>query len=58
MTREEALKALVDIQQEEKKSRDYEMTHVDADSVLCQLLFSLGYGDVVTEYQRINKWYA
>jgi hypothetical protein len=58
MTREEALKALVDIQQEEKKSKDYEMTHADADSVLCQLLVSLGYGDVVTEYQRIYKWYA
>lgn len=58
MTREEALKALADIQQEEKESNDYEMTHADADSVLCQLLVSLGYGDVVTEYNRIHKWYA
>jgi len=54
MTREEALKALVALQ----KDDDIEMEHVEADRVLCQLLVTLGYGDVVTEFNRITKWYA
>jgi hypothetical protein len=58
MTREEALEELATILQEEKESKDYEMSHVDADGVLCQLLTSLGYKDVVTEYHRVGKWYA
>lgn len=58
MTREEAIAELKKLQQEEKLSGDCEMTHMDADSVLCQLLFTLGYGDVVTEFNRLHKWYA
>ena len=58
MTREEAIAELLKIQQDEKLSKDCEYPHMEADSVLCQLLFTLGYGDVVTEYHRINKWYA
>lgn len=54
MTKEEAIEELKKI----AKDNDIEMAHVEADSVLCQLLFTLGYGDVVTEYHRITKWYA
>lgn len=54
MTREEAIAKLVALQ----KENDIEMEHVEADSVLCQLLVTLGYGDVVTEFNRITKWYA
>jgi hypothetical protein len=58
MTREEAMAELVRLQQEAKQSGDYEYPHREADVVLCQLLFTLGYGDVVTEYHRVHKWYA
>jgi hypothetical protein len=54
MTKEQAIEALKTI----AKDDDIEMAHVEADSVLCQLLHSLGHGDVVTEYHRITKWYA
>ena len=54
MTREEALKTLSELKRED----DIEMAHREADVVLCQLLFTLGYGDVVTEYHRVHKWYA
>ena len=40
------------------KDLDVEIAHKEADVVLCQLLFTLGYGDVVDEYHRIYKWYA
>lgn len=54
MTKEEAIEALKTLATDD----DIELAHVEADSVLCQLLFTLGYGDVVTEYHRITKWYA
>lgn len=40
------------------KSDDTEATHVEADRILCELLISLGYSDVVAEYNKIEKWYA
>ena len=54
MTKEEAIAELNLIRQ----SDDTEVAHVDADDVLCQLLMSLGYEDVVTAYHNIGKWYA
>ena len=54
MTREKAIDVLQMLQQ----SHDTEMAHIDADDVLCELLKSLGYEDVVSEYQKINKWFA
>ena len=41
-----------------QQSHDTEMAHIDADDVLCELLKSLGYEDVVSEYQNVNKWFA
>jgi hypothetical protein len=54
MTREEAIETLKTL----AKDLDVEVAHKEADVVLCQLLFTLGYGDVVDEYHRIYKWYA
>ena len=54
MTREEAIEKLKD----EQKNDDIEMAHVRADDVLCDLLRSLGYGDVVEEYEKVEKWYS
>lgn len=54
MTREEAIECL----KHEQKSGDTEIAHGNADDVLCDLLKSLGYGDVVKEYEKVSKWYA
>ena len=56
MTKEQAIEALKAIKVD--YSDDIEIAHKEADVVLCQLLFTLGYGDVVDEYHRIYKWYA
>lgn len=31
--------------------------HYEADDTLCELLEYLGYGDVVEEYNKLDKWY-
>lgn len=54
MTREEAIAAL----KLEQQNRDREVAHAKADDVLCELLRSLGYGDVVDEFEEVGKWYA
>ena len=54
MTKEEAIESLKTLAVDD----DIEIAHKEADVVLCQLLFTLGYGDVVDEYHRIYKWYA
>lgn len=54
MTREDALKKLREL----RDNTDQEMAHVYADDVLCDLLKSLGYEDIVDEYENIDKWYA
>ena len=64
MKREDALKALIDIQNrspEPKRlskvpEKNFEQEHIDADEILCQLLNSLGYKDVVSEYRKIEKF--
>lgn len=43
---------------EEHNSRDTEASHYAADEILCDLLNSLGYHDVVEDYKAIDKWYA
>lgn len=37
---------------------DTETAHGSADNILCDLLESLGFEDVVTEYNKVDKWYA
>ena len=54
MTKEKAIETLQMLQQ----SHDTELAHIDADDVLCELLKSLGYEDVVSEYQKVDKWFA
>lgn len=54
MTREEAMTKL----KLEQASGDIEVAHCNADGVLCELLKSLGYDDVVAEWEKIDKWYA
>lgn len=54
MTREEAIEKLKVLQ----NSGDTVAAHSDADDVLCDLLTALGYGDVVVEWGKVDKWYA
>jgi len=57
MTREEAIKRLEEIAKG-IPGYDIERDHIEADSVLCDLLTSLGYEDVVEKYDAIEKYYA
>jgi len=41
-----------------QQNHDKEEAHREADKVLCDLLTTLGYEDIVAEYQKIGKWYA
>ena len=54
MTRDKALIELRRLQ----KSGDTECAHSGADGVLCKLLETLGFEDVVAEYHRVDKWYS
>jgi hypothetical protein len=54
MTKEEAIEKLKDIETWD----DTEAAHCCADDVLCELLISLGYEDVVYQWGEIDKWYA
>jgi hypothetical protein len=56
MTREEAIASLKKIHEE--YGADVESDHLFADEILCELLISLGYEDVVFEWEKIDKWYA
>lgn len=54
MTKETAIEMLKACQ----TNGDIECAHCDADEVLCELLNSLGFGDVVAEWEKVDKWYA
>ena len=54
ISREEAIEELI----KQQNNEDIEVAHSNADSILCRLLESLGYSDVVREYYKVEKWYA
>ena len=54
MNREDAINQLKD----QQDSTDTECAHCEADDIICELLESLGYKDVVEEYNKIDKWFA
>lgn len=41
-----------------QQSDDVELSHYEADQIICKLLDNLGYTDIVKEYNKISKWYA
>lgn len=41
-----------------QKEGDIERAHSAADGILCEVLEKLGYGNIVKEYNKIDKWYA
>lgn len=54
MTREKAIEQLREL----NNDGDVEANHSTADAILCELLDSLGYADVIAEWTKIRKWYA
>lgn len=54
MTKEKAIELLKHAEQ----NYDTEAAHAIADAILCELLISLGHQDVVSEYNKVEKWYA
>lgn len=32
--------------------------HVDADNLMCQILRSLGYGEGIDIFEKMDKWYS
>ena len=54
MTRDKALIKLRKLQ----KNENIEIAHCNADHVLCDLLETLGFKDVVQEYYKVEKWYS
>lgn len=55
MTKEEAIKKL---NRAAEITDDTEVAHGEADRILCKLLISLGYKDVVAAWEKVDKWYA
>jgi hypothetical protein len=53
MKRKEAIDQLREIQE----IANIEVAHRLADDILCRLLHSLGYANVVAEYSKVGKWY-
>lgn len=54
MTREAAIKELRRL----RGLKDREVAHIRADIVLCELLQTLGYEDVVEEFYSLVRWYS
>lgn len=56
MTTDEAKAKLQDII--DNNGGDLEAAHLEADDIITDLLFSLGYEDVVALWLKVPKWYA
>lgn len=43
---------------QEVNKEDTETAHIQSDSIICDLLEELWYSEVVSEYDKIEKWYS
>jgi len=39
-------------------TKDEETGHQEADWLMCEILESLGYAEMVSEFNKMDKWYA
>ena len=46
------------LKRQQSEDIDTEVAHQIADDIICEFLVSLGYEDVVAEYNLVGKWYA
>lgn len=62
MSPAEFLEALKEIDKTTKRPGrqydDYELFHISADDLMCEILRGLGYGDGVDFFETHEKWYA
>lgn len=42
----------------DESNGDPEAAHIRADGLLCEILKDIGLTDVVSEFLRVQKWYA
>jgi hypothetical protein len=49
---------LKQVAEDGEKTGNYEDCHEEADELLCRLLISLGYENVVREYKKVPKWFS
>lgn len=54
----EAVIKIKEIVEKQKKDRDNESAHLNADDLLCNILYSLGYEELVEISHNMPKWYA
>ena len=58
MDKNEEIEMWALMMEELNTGNDYEAIHYRADNLLCELLISLGYGEVITVYKKIIRWHA
>ena len=56
--REKYLKKFDDLVKKHLSDPEEEGDHIAADNMLCNLLRELGFDDIVSRYDEIDKWYA
>ena len=56
--KEDIIKEAVEKMKECVNNSDIELSHLDADNILCDVLTQLGYKELVDLYEKVNKWYA
>jgi hypothetical protein len=54
ISREDAIVALKALQTDS----DPEAEHAEADEILCRLLKTFGFDEVIEEWWKVKKWYA
>lgn len=58
MLTEEQRKDFIEQLKKEASNQDHEVAHITADNILCEILNTLGYSDIVEAFNEIFKWYA
>ena len=58
MEKEVIIKEAIEKMKECVNNSDFELAHLDADNILCDVLTQLGYKELVDLYEKVNKWYA
>lgn len=56
-TRSQIIESLKKCTKEGEETGNFDDSHEEADKILCDLLISLGYKDIVEEYLKVPKWY-
>lgn len=58
LKKEEFIKKQNERLKELKNNSDYEMSHIEADKILCEILLEYGHEETVNLFSNLNKWYA